>query len=282
MLSLEELLARGWEHVGDGRLEEVIPLYDDDLLYHLNDPQLFYLRGQAYNHTGQFDRAITDLSVAIELDPDFEGNYFNRGISLYYTARYEDAIRNFTKAMDLSLFLSEPYFFRGMCHLHRQEYDLAVSDLAAATKGFDLGNNKALYYTHLHAMDRYKTGMAPITVEKERLDLEIRGYNKNVRMYWDERADYFFNRGGILKELGAYHRSLADLTLADELAEGKNAFYILWKAMVLDLLGEYKRRSMNVPGLWTMLRNTSWICFIIKEPLPISTTDNWTKLFRTY
>ena len=59
-------------------------------------------RGRAYNHKGEYDRAIDDFSKVIEIDPDDAEAYYNRGLAYAHKGEYDRAIADFNKAIELN------------------------------------------------------------------------------------------------------------------------------------------------------------------------------------
>ncbi len=71
-----------------------------------------YEAGAGYINQRLYDRAIEELTRAIELDPDYAEAYCDRGIALYMKGEHEDALGDFEKALE-----KDPTF--GKAHFHR-------------------------------------------------------------------------------------------------------------------------------------------------------------------
>lgn len=90
-------------------------------------------RGQSYADTGDYDRAILNYGLAIELAPDYVQAYIQRGRA--YTGdiyRARRAIKDFSKAIELAPDLAIAYYHRGVRHFVTENYDQAVDDLSQA------------------------------------------------------------------------------------------------------------------------------------------------------
>ena len=85
---------------------------------------IYYNRGTAYSTIGEYDRAIEDLTKAIELRPNDSRAYYNRGGTFIDKQFYELAIRDFDRALNLSPDDPSLYLLRGVAHIEKQEYDL--------------------------------------------------------------------------------------------------------------------------------------------------------------
>jgi tetratricopeptide (TPR) repeat protein len=60
-------------------------------------------RGYAYDHKGDYDRAIADYTQVIKLDPNDAVAYYNRGRTYSYEkGDYDRARADWTKALQLN------------------------------------------------------------------------------------------------------------------------------------------------------------------------------------
>ena len=67
------------------------------------DAEAYYNRGNAYEKKGQYDKAISDFTKAIEINPRHADACYNRGVVYYYKKDYEKALDDFYKAQKLGL-----------------------------------------------------------------------------------------------------------------------------------------------------------------------------------
>ena len=65
--------------------------------------ETYYNRGNAYEKKGQYDKAISDFTTAIEINPRHADAYYSRGVVYYYKKEYEKALDDFYKAQKLGL-----------------------------------------------------------------------------------------------------------------------------------------------------------------------------------
>ena len=61
----------------------------------------YYYRGISYVNKGQFDWAIADFNKALEIDPKSAGFYYNRGIAYYFKKEYDKSWKDIRRAEDL-------------------------------------------------------------------------------------------------------------------------------------------------------------------------------------
>ncbi len=70
-----------------------------------HDPEFewaYSLRGMAYHHKGQYDLAVEDLNIAIDLDQGYQPAYTNRAITYMKMEEYEAAIKDLRRAMSMN------------------------------------------------------------------------------------------------------------------------------------------------------------------------------------
>jgi tetratricopeptide (TPR) repeat protein len=141
------------------------------------DAKLFYLRAECYRKTGEYDKALSDLSMylklypenrdalslagktaaesgdnlrAIEyysenlrLHPNDPGCYVDRANAYFISRTWENAVRDFTMALDLRPDDPEVWLNKGIAQLSRGMTDDACHDFR---KAMSLGNKKAASY----------------------------------------------------------------------------------------------------------------------------------------
>jgi len=61
----------------------------------------YSFRGNAYQHMGKLQEAISDYTLAIELLPDNRSAYYNRGGAYFDLKNYSEALYNFSKALEI-------------------------------------------------------------------------------------------------------------------------------------------------------------------------------------
>jgi len=91
-----------------------------------------YNRGEAHYLDGEYDRAFSELTKAIEIDPGLARAYVIRGIAYNDKDKYDLAIADFTKLIEIKPMDARAYGYRGMAYGNKGEYDLAVADHSKA------------------------------------------------------------------------------------------------------------------------------------------------------
>lgn len=84
-------------------------------------------RGKAYIELEEYDKAIIDISCAIELNPNYIIGFYNRGLCYYYQNKYSLSKKNFEKVKLLSSDFENVNFHLGLTYTQLKKYDKAVN-----------------------------------------------------------------------------------------------------------------------------------------------------------
>ena len=94
--------------------------------------EAFINRGDAYYNRGLYDKAISDFTRAIEIDPKYVLTYLNRGLSYNKKGLYDKAISDYSMAIEISPKYALAYHNRGVANYNKRLYDKAISDFTRA------------------------------------------------------------------------------------------------------------------------------------------------------
>lgn len=97
------------------------------------NPQLdiaYYYLGQVCKTKGDYDRAIADYTKAIEIDPRFTEAYNERGFVWRKKGDYDRAIADYTRAIEIDPNNIVAYNERGDAWQAKGDYDKAKADYA--------------------------------------------------------------------------------------------------------------------------------------------------------
>jgi len=86
-------------------------------------------RGSALNDKRDYDRAISDFSEAIKINPNFFKAYFGRGKAWFFAKNYDRAISDFNKAIEIDQTQAIAYYFCGLSWQNKKDYDRAIQFL---------------------------------------------------------------------------------------------------------------------------------------------------------
>lgn len=95
---------------------------------------------------GDYQRAIDELSLAIDLQPDYPNSYFNRGELHFQTENFASAIADYSMAIELNSNDAQYYNSRAHSRLMLESHSEALDDYRQAVV---LGPDNAAYQTDL-------------------------------------------------------------------------------------------------------------------------------------
>jgi tetratricopeptide (TPR) repeat protein len=99
-----------------------------------DQPSLRSRRGRTLLQMGQTERAVSDYSRAIELQPGSAGAWFDRGHAFRVGREWEKAVADLSRAIDLDPNHGPAWHQRGYARAALGQWDRAAEDLAEAVK----------------------------------------------------------------------------------------------------------------------------------------------------
>ena len=107
-----------------------------------------------------WDKAVAEVTRAINIDPAFALAFNLSGLSYYYKGEYDRAIVNYDRAIELDPNLSLAYFNRGLVYDRQDEYDKAIADYTRVIE-LDPGyaqayQHRALIYYNIGRQDKFQ------------------------------------------------------------------------------------------------------------------------------
>jgi len=125
------------------KYDEAIHDFDEAIRLDPSHPGWYDSRGLAYSQSGQQDRALDDYDRAIEMSQLPSGNYFNnRGWANLELGHPEKAIPDLTKAIQLVPDYRKAYENRAQAYAAMRDWAHAIADYTAA---MDLGLSRWQY-----------------------------------------------------------------------------------------------------------------------------------------
>ncbi|MFW5891956.1 MAG: tetratricopeptide repeat protein [Bacteroidota bacterium] len=109
--------------------------------------QAHYFRGLARYYQGNFSEAIDDFSIAIRMNPDYAA-FYQRGKANLEMKEYERSLQDFEIALRLKPDFWEAHLYRGINLYYMQQYKDAIKDLELAKENMP-ENPDAFYYSGL-------------------------------------------------------------------------------------------------------------------------------------
>jgi tetratricopeptide (TPR) repeat protein len=115
------------------KLDDALDYYTDEIRSH-PDSWAYTSRGIAWQEKNEYDKAISDFSEAIRLDPQHAAAYNGRGIAWAGKKEYDKAINDYSEAIHLNPQDAVPYNNRGLAWVNKKEYDKAINDYSEAIR----------------------------------------------------------------------------------------------------------------------------------------------------
>lgn len=142
MISMAQEKYNGLAALKESDFEKAISDTSMALALHSEYFEAYYVRGISYAALGQLDKALADLNVAISLKPYYPDIYKERG-NIYMTqGKFDMALSDFNKALAFKPDFSEVLFGRGYIHKMQNNVGLAKAEISQACKqGFQRACN---------------------------------------------------------------------------------------------------------------------------------------------
>jgi len=158
------------------------------------DTEGYWLRGQAFEHLGNLDRALADFSILLSLDSDYAEAYFARGRTRYQLKQYESAMKDFQD------FLVTPPGQTTRIIYRQGAGDLGVSQVMTAQSG-----NPAQAYYHL-GLCSFELGEYGFAVDYFDLALESEPENPD---YYAEKGRSYLKVGENILAIESFEEALS-------------------------------------------------------------------------
>ena len=214
-----------------------------------NSWKSFFKRGEIYIDQSEFDKAISDFTNAIELQPNTHNDLFlffydkkrggfykrvklkskyflyqKRGIAHHGKRDYDAAISDFTKAIELNPKDDESFYLRGKSYISKGDNYLSIADFTRAIdlkpeQSYLLLTIRGATYSNLNDLDR---AVADFTKA-------IKVNNKCVLAYFFRGKSYFKN--------GEYDRAIKDFTKAIKI-EPRDGLQYLHRGLAYEKIGQ--------------------------------------------
>ena len=201
-------LAEGLAHYEDDRYGDAAEMFTALL----DAPSLaapwraaaFDWRGHLYHLTGQYRKALEDLDLAVELDPEDAEYWVDRGQTYHSLERYDEALADFDRAIELRPEDAGAIASRGETYRLMERYDEALADL-----------NRAIELQPEYAWAIASRGRTYCSLE--RYDEALADLNRAIELDADDWD--FYGRALVYHALGRRDQAQADLAAAIERAE---------------------------------------------------------------
>jgi tetratricopeptide (TPR) repeat protein len=208
-------------------------------------------RGLEFYEKKQYDKAIEDYSLAIQLDPNYYWAYRDRGIAHLAKKEYDTAIQDYNQAIALNPKYALAYSNRGVAYRSKKQYDTAMQDyneaIALNPRFAQAYNNRALVW-----------------VDKKQYDKAITDFDHAIGLNPRYTLAYC-NRGNAFKEMEEYDKAIADYSKSISLDRNYTTAYInradVWRRrkQYARALPDYNKALQIDPKNAKVANQVAWI-----------------------
>ena len=128
---------RGNGYQDSGEYDRAIQDYDQAILLEPDSALAYYDRGNAHDSKGEYDRAIADYDLVIQLAPEGDHAYYayyGRGYAHSAKGEYDLAIKDYDRAIRLNSDDANLFIVRGVANFLRANPSQAVIDLRRSSE----------------------------------------------------------------------------------------------------------------------------------------------------
>ena len=124
---LNDLLVEAMNAHLENRLGDAIELYTQLILVSPNH-FIYNHRGLVYFTLSEYDKAISDFSKAINIEPRDTRVYTNRGLTYRMLKRYDDSLKDFNKSLELNPLWPDTFYGRSLTYYDLGDIQHALED----------------------------------------------------------------------------------------------------------------------------------------------------------
>lgn len=185
------------------RFDDEIIVLDKVLDLDKRNSQAFFMKGMVHKEMGDTTKAMSNMRLAVQMDPDYYNAYVQMGI-IMAAQKNPLAIEYYRNAIEIQPTSQEVVYNLGMFHQESEDYRKAIDAYQALLKlnphHFDAHYNLGVIYAHKY--DSVPQGLTYFNLAVEDNPQEPRGY---------------FGRGSCFEKMGDVKRATEDYKHALEL-----------------------------------------------------------------
>jgi Flp pilus assembly protein TadD len=237
----QEHLVAGQKYAAQNQWDRAITEFSQAIDLNPKIARAYSGRGSAYSKRGEYDSAIADFTQSIGLDPNYAPAYIGRGDAYDSKKGYSNAIADYSKAIGLNPRLKEAYYDRGFVYNEIGNYTSAITDYSRAIA---LDPNYAdAFYDRGRAYDA-----------EGNYDNAVSDYNAALLINPND-PDTYSSRGHAYYEQGNYDAAIGDYTMAITL-DPLSADSYYYRGLVYQEMGEFGKAEAD-SNKANELRNSS-------------------------
>ncbi len=124
---LNELLIEAMNAHLENRLKDAIELYTQLILVSPNH-YIYNHRGLVHFTLSEYDKAISDFTTAIQMEPRDTRVYTNRGLTYRMLKKYDESLRDFNKSINLNPLWPDTFYGRSLTYYDLGDIQHALED----------------------------------------------------------------------------------------------------------------------------------------------------------
>ena len=234
------------------RYTEAINFYSKQIEF-LPDALAYINRAGVYaDNLNEFQKAKSDLTKAINFDPNDDYTYYTRGfLYLKSLLNYKDALNDFNSALEINPKNKFAFFERANTYVGLKNYEMAIQDFIKAEKldsdnelksSFRLYNQMAITYDHVSDKEKvleylnkqinftpsyslaYRNRGIFYWWDLSNYKMALADFNKTIEVSPNDSSNYI-KRGDFYYYLEEYEKALIDYTSAIQIKPSSGNFY---------------------------------------------------------
>jgi tetratricopeptide (TPR) repeat protein len=214
---------------------------------------IYSWRADAFIHKGDFNKAMSDASESIRLNPrDYRG-YLERGLVYRRTGSFDKAISDYDTTIHLNPNFARAYYDRAIVYALKGDYNQAIRD---NTEAIRLNSNDADYSDFYYNQALAYQGIG-------NLDKAMADYNEAIRHAPKEFNNYC-GRASAFEDMGQLDKASADYDQVTQLNPRNTADY-RFRGSANFAKGNYKAAALDFekavqlsPGDYDALHSLAW------------------------
>ena len=124
---LNELLIEAMNAHLENRLNDAVDLYTQLIVVSPNH-YIYNHRGLVYFTLSEYDKAISDFTTAIQMEPRDTRVYTNRGLTYRMLKRYDESLKDFNKSIHLNPLWPDTFYGRSLTYYDLGDIKHALED----------------------------------------------------------------------------------------------------------------------------------------------------------
>ncbi|MBL7893563.1 MAG: tetratricopeptide repeat protein [Bacteroidia bacterium] len=202
---------KGISNVGENEYDRALNDFNIALQMNPGSVKAYTNRANIYGLKNQFDLALSDYSKALQLDSTDTKTFFNRGITYSLMKQFDKAIADYTKVLQKQPDLNSAKQNRAYAYIENGNYEKGIRDLSEL-----IALNPVADYYFYRGLAYNRTG------ENEKALADYTTYIQSN----PNNPNAYFNRSVINKAMGKYRDALADAIKAESMGYKVESSYM--------------------------------------------------------